>query len=133
LPKVVLVIDDEMEVRTFVAIELEAAGYIVWPAESAAMGLARMVEEEPDLITLDVLMPRQSGMELYRTIKSDPELRDLPVLVISGMAHKTFRHALQNENQGRAEPWPEPEGYIEKPPGPEELLKAVKRILGQKK
>jgi CheY-like chemotaxis protein len=129
LPQVVLVIDDEMEVRTFVSMELEAVGYIVWEAESMSKGLAWVVDDPPDLIIMDVLMPDQSGLELYRTLKTDPEMNDLPVLVLSGMAQKTFRHALRAGHQG--EPLPEPEGYIEKPPGPDELLDEVKRILGK--
>jgi two-component system phosphate regulon response regulator PhoB len=131
LPKVVLVIDDEMEFRTFVSLELEAVGYIVWEAESMSKGLAWVVDDPPDLIIMDVLMPDQSGLELYRTIKTDPDLNDLPVLIMSGMARKTFRHALRTGNQAEGINVPEPEGYIEKPPGPDELLDEVKRILGK--
>ncbi len=131
MPKVVLVIDDEMEVRTFVSMELEAVGYIVWQAESMSKGLAWVVDDPPDLIIMDVLMPDQSGLELYRTIKSDPDLNYLPVIILSGMAKKTFRHALRTGNQADGEEVPEPEGYIEKPPGPDELLDEVKRIIGK--
>jgi twitching motility two-component system response regulator PilH len=130
MAKRVLVVDDEMDVRTFISTLLDSNGYKVVVAENGEQGWAKFNEKKPDLVTLDVMMPKESGIKMYRDIKTDPALADVPVLVISGLARKTFLHSQKVLDQFKNQSVPEPEGYIEKPPEPEELLGEVKRIIG---
>ncbi|MCB2228137.1 MAG: response regulator [Desulfarculaceae bacterium] len=130
MAKRVLVVDDEMDVRTFISTLLDSNGYKVVVAENGEQGWAKFNEIKPDLVTLDVMMPKESGIKMYRDIKTDPAFAATPVLIISGLARKTFLHSQKVLDQFKNQSVPEPDGYIEKPPEPEELLGEVKRIVG---
>jgi len=130
MSKRVLVVDDEMDMRTFIATLLDSNGYKANVAEDGVRGMEKVRAQKPDLVTLDVMMPNESGLKMYRNIKTDPEFKDLPVLIISALARKTFLHSQKVLDKFKDQSVPEPEGYIEKPPEPEELLSEVKRIIG---
>ncbi|RJX34919.1 MAG: response regulator [Desulfarculus sp.] len=130
MTKRVLVVDDEMDVRTFISTLLDSNGYKAVVAENGEQGWAKFLEKKPDLVTLDVMMPKESGIKMYRSIKTDPAHAGVPVLVISGLARKTFLHSQKVLDKFKNQQVPQPEGYIEKPPEPEELLTEVKRIIG---
>lgn len=130
MAKRVLVVDDEMDVRTFITTLLDSNGYKAVVAENGEQGWRKFQEKRPDLVTLDVMMPKESGIKMYRDIKTDPNFASVPVLVISGLARKTFLHSQKVLDQFKNQSVPEPEGYIEKPPEPEELLEEIKRIIG---
>ena len=80
-------------------------------------------------IALDVMMPKESGINMYRELKNDPELRNIPVIMLSALAKKTFFHSQRVLDDYKGEKVPEPEAYIEKPPEPDELLKAIQNAL----
>jgi two-component system, OmpR family, phosphate regulon response regulator PhoB len=130
MAKRVLVVDDEMDLRTFISTLLESNGYKAVVAENGEQGMVKVREKKPDMITLDVMMPKESGIKMYRDIKTNPDFRDIPVLIISGLAKKTFLHSQKVLDKFKNQEVPEPNGYIEKPPEPEELLAEVQRIIG---
>ncbi|MCB2188455.1 MAG: response regulator [Deltaproteobacteria bacterium] len=130
MKKKVLVVDDEMDVRTFISTLLESNGYRPVLAENGEEGFRRVQADKPDLVTLDVMMPKESGIKMYRDLKTDPDFKNIPVIIISGLAKKTFLHSQKVLDKFKNQAVPPPEGYIEKPPEPEELLTEVKRILG---
>jgi twitching motility two-component system response regulator PilH len=130
MAQTVLVVDDELDVRTFISTLLESNGYKAVVAENGEQGMAKLKEVKPALVTLDVMMPKESGIKMYREIKTNPEYAHIPVLVISGLAKKTFLHSQKVLDKFKNQQVPVPEGYIEKPPEPEELLGEIKRILG---
>jgi CheY-like chemotaxis protein len=125
----VLVVDDEIDMRTYFATLLESMGYRVITASDGREGFKLASEKRPVLIILDIMMPGESGIRMYERLKTDEELKHIPVLVISAIAKKTFYHskALLSSHIGR--PLPEPEGYIEKPPEPEELQDMINSII----
>jgi CheY-like chemotaxis protein len=129
MSKRVLVVDDEMDVRVFISTLLESNGYKPVLAENGEQGMEKLKENKPDLVTLDVMMPKESGIKMYRDIKTKPEYNSIPVLIISGLAKKTFLHSQKVLDKFKEQEVTAPEGYIEKPPEPEELLTEVKRIL----
>lgn len=126
----VLVVDDEMDMRIYISTLLESNGYKPTLAENGRDGLAAAHKLHPDLITLDVMMPKESGIKMYRDIKTTPELASIPVIIISGLARKTFMHSQKVLDQFKDQSVVAPEAYIEKPPEPDELLTEVKRLLG---
>ena len=79
----VLVVDDDPGVRQVVRANLEAEGYAVREAGSAAEGLTSLEEEAPDLLLLDVMMPEVDGFAVCRRIKEDPRLKDIPVIFLT--------------------------------------------------
>ena len=130
MAKKVLVVDDEMDVRTFISTLLEANGYTALSADNGESGMALFKEKRPDLVTLDVMMPKESGIKMYREIKTNSDYAGVPVLVVSGLAKKTFLHSQKVLDKFKDQTVPPPDGYIEKPPEPDELLAEIKRLIG---
>ena len=128
--KKVLLVDDDVDVRKFVSKLVERAGYEVVEAKNGVEGMGTVREDKPDLIILDILMPKQSGIRMYRELKTDEPLRDIPVIVLSAIAPKTFFRSQEVLAEFAGQPVPEPEAYIEKPEEPEELIELMKKILG---
>jgi CheY-like chemotaxis protein len=127
--KKVLVVDDDPDVRLFSVTVLEENGYTPLEAANGEEGLAKIKEEKPDLVILDILMPRQSGIRLYRELKTDKSLKNVKVLILSGIAKKTFLRSQKALTEFGGEEVPEPEIYLEKPVEPEVLADNIKKIL----
>ncbi|MGE4552286.1 MAG: response regulator [Desulfovibrionaceae bacterium] len=126
----VLVVDDEMHLRIFIATVFETNGFSVRSARDGAQGLKLAQQSRPDLITLDLMMPGEGGVRMYRALKADPRLRDVPVMVVSAVADATFRHSLRTVSAGLDQALPPPQAYVEKPPTAPALLAAAGRVLG---
>jgi two-component system phosphate regulon response regulator PhoB len=129
MSKKVLVVDDDPDVRLFSVTVLEENGYIPLEAEDGESGLAMIKSEKPDLVILDVLMPRQSGVRLYRELKTSKTLKDVKVIILSGIAKKTFLRSQKALTEFGGAEIPEPEIYLEKPVEPEELAEVIKNVL----
>ena len=129
MAKKVLVVDDELDIRIFVITLLETENYKPLSATDGKEGLEIARREKPALIILDVMMPKESGIGMYRDLKNDPELKDIPVIMLSALSKKTFFHSQKVLNEYKGEKIPEPAAYIEKPPEPEELLEAIQNCL----
>lgn len=129
MAKRVLVVDDELDMRTFITTLLETSGYKPLSAEDGVQGLEVARQKKPSLIILDIMMPKESGINLYRELKSDPDLKTIPVIMLSALSRKTFFHSQKVLDEYKGERIPEPAAYIEKPPEPEELLVAIEKSL----
>ncbi len=127
--KKVLVVDDDPDVRLFNTTVVEENGFIPIEATNGEEGLKKLKEENPDLVILDVLMPRQSGIRLYRELKTDSAFKDVNVIMLSGIAQKTFLRSQKALTEFGGAAVPEPEVYLEKPVEPEELAAAIKKFL----
>ncbi|MFH1629937.1 MAG: response regulator [Pseudomonadota bacterium] len=129
MAKQVLVVDDELDMRTFVTTLLETSGYKPLSAVDGKEGIEVARKKKPSVIILDVMMPNESGINMYRELKNDPELKDIPVIMVSALSKKTFFHSQKVLDEYKGEKIPEPSAYIEKPPDPEELLKTIQNCL----
>ena len=130
MSKKVLVVDDDPDVVTFNVTIVEELGYKPLVAKNGEEGLKIVKEESPDLVILDVLMPRQSGVRLYRELKTDQSLGQIPVIMLSAIAEKTFLRSQKALTEFGEDKIPEPEIYLEKPIEPEELAKIIKDTIG---
>jgi len=128
--KKVLCVDDDPDIRLFVVTVLEENGYTPLTATNGKEGLEIIKKERPDLVTLDVLMPRQSGIKMYRELKTDDSLKDISVIILSGIARRTFLRSQEALTEFGSENVPEPEAYLEKPVEPEELAEMIKKVIG---
>lgn len=81
----ILVIDDEEFIRRLIGFVLENSGFEVIQAASAQDGLELMYASQPDAVTLDLMMPERSGLELLETKQADPDIRDIPTIVITAV------------------------------------------------
>ena len=129
MAKKVLVVDDDPDVRLFSVIVLEENGYTPLEAANGEEGLKMIKKEKPELIILDVLMPRQSGIRLYRELKTDKSFKDIPIIILSGIAKKTFLRSQKALTEFGGKEVPEPKIYLEKPVEPEILAGEINNIL----
>ena len=125
----VLVVDDEMDMRIFLSTLLETSGYKAIIASNGVEGIEKARKHKPAAIILDVLMPKSGGIEMYREVKTDENLKSTPVIMISAIAKKTFFHSMKMLNSYRGQNVPEPEAYIEKPPEIDELLQVLAKCI----
>ena len=118
----VLIIDDEPDVQTYLATLLEKEGYTVATAGDGEEGFTTALVSKPNLIFLDIMMPKKTGIMLYRRIRKEPTLEKVPIVILTGLSqYKTF--FAQDFEQ-----IPHPEAFVEKPPKPEELLDLARRL-----
>jgi CheY-like chemotaxis protein len=89
-PIKVLIVDDEPDMRVFLCNLLGGCGYATIPAEDREDGLHKAKRERPALIILDVMMPNKDGLQLYRDLKEDRRLKNIPVIMVSSIGRKTF-------------------------------------------
>jgi len=132
MPARVLVVDDEMSLRLFIAAVFESAGYETATARNGAEGAQKAREMRPDLISLDLMMPGQGGLKMYRELKADPLLAAIPVMVVSAVSGAAFGHAVSALSVGLEAKLPPPDAYVEKPPSPETILSEARRLLGER-
>jgi len=130
MAKRVLVVDDELDMRIFITTLLETNGYKPITAENGLQGLEAARKHKPVLIIMDVMMPKESGIHLYRELKKDPDLKHIPVIMVTALARKTFFHSQKLLDEYEGDQTPAPNGYIEKPPEANELLEMVQQVLG---
>ena len=128
--KTVLIVEDELDMRIFISTLLETSGYQPVLTKNGREGLLKARDIYPDLIILDVMMPGEGGVQMYRQLKTDEALMDIPVIFMSAVAQKTFAHYLKMLNARIDGIIPEPSAYLEKPPEAEELLKLTERLIG---
>ncbi len=129
MAKKVLVVDDELDMRTFITTLLETNGFKPLTAQDGFQGLEVARKSRPALIILDIMMPKESGINLYRELRNDPELKNVPVIMLSALSKKTFFHSQKVLDEYKGEKIPEPAAYIEKPPEPDEILEAIRSCL----
>lgn len=129
MPKKVLVVDDDPDVRLINKTVIEENGYTALIAEDGEQGLQIIKKEAPDLVLLDVLMPKQSGLRLYSQLKTNKSLEKIPVVILSGIAKRTFLRSQKALVEFGGAKVPEPEIYLEKPVESDELAKVIKDIL----
>lgn len=121
--KKILVVDDEEDVLVYLSSLLEDNGYAVLTARNGEEGWRMTKEEKPDLITLDITMPKESGVRMYRDLLEDESTREIPVIIVTGIS-KDFRQFIY----GRKHLQP-PAAYFEKPIEQEKFLEAIKKLL----
>lgn len=131
-PKV-LIVDDEMDMRIFISTLFETNGYTPLATRDGKIGLQQAKELLPDLIILDVMMPGEGGITMYQALKTDSRLREIPVIMLSAVARKTFAHYLKMLNVRVDAPIPDPDAYMEKPPDAIELLRLAQCLAPRNK
>ena len=120
MSKTVLVVDDQPHIVRLIQVNLEKEGFQVVTAGDGVEGLARFREVKPDLVILDVIMPRKDGFEVLREIKMDEELAETPVVMLTVKTHNA--DIVEGLKEGA-------EMYLPKPFHPKELVALVKRVM----
>ncbi|MCP4566179.1 MAG: response regulator [FCB group bacterium] len=122
--KKILVVDDEPDVVKWLTVLFENSGYDVVSAPNGSEGFKKAEEVHPNLITLDITMPEESGIRMYRNLHESKILSDIPVIILTGVSPE-FERFISTRSQVNP-----PAAYIEKPVNDEDLLNKVKELLG---
>ena len=118
----ILVIDDSLTEREYLKQILEATGLQVLVATDGAEALDQLKTDQPDMIFLDIVMPRMNGYEVCRKIKANPKTEKVPIIICSAKSEEFDRY--WGMKQGA-------DAYITKPFQPKELLRTMKTLLKQ--
>ena len=114
----VLIVDDDERLRQYVRANLELEGYTVREAASAEAGLEALEEQAPDLILLDVMMPKVDGWEMLRRVREGHGVDSIPVIMFSGKIESAEEAAVEGA-----------QGFIGKPFDPQQLIESTKQLL----
>ncbi len=131
--KKVLIVDDEPDMRIFVSNLLDSDGFRPILAKDKTEGLKKALEEDPAVIIIDMMMPGESGIQMYRKLKREEGLRNVPVIMLSNIDRKTFFQYMKVQNPPTRQGVPEPDAYLEKPPETEHLLSLVRKLTTKEK
>jgi CheY-like chemotaxis protein len=141
MPRKILIVDDEPDVVTFLRSVLQENGYKSISAKNGVEGLEMLRKERPDLVLLDLMMPKKSGITMFQELRKDPTMSNIPVIIVTGVSEVTgvdfrdfmYKQPLRDEKKfvettGLTK-YTVPDGYIEKPIDPDTLIKVVKEVL----
>lgn len=90
-PKKILIVDDEADMRVMFSTRLEISNFEVIEAEDGEEGLEKAKKEKPDLIVLDLMLPKINGFEVCRMLKFDDAYKDIPIIVLSALSQQNER------------------------------------------
>ena len=116
----ILIVDDEVAIREMIKVALELAGFQCIEAASAMQAMPLIVDERPDLLLLDWMMPEVSGIELLRRLRRDGVTKEIPVILLTAKAEE--QNTVQALDSGA-------DDYITKPFKPRELTARIKSLL----
>ena len=124
IKKKVVCVEDESEIIDLIRLILGRKGFDLTGATGGLEGLETIRRVKPDLVLLDLMMPDMDGWEVYQQMKADPELKNIPVIVVTAKAQSIDKilglHIAKVDD------------YVTKPFGPQELLQSVERVLAAK-
>jgi len=130
MAKKILAVDDDPDIRDALTMILESQGYKVITAQDGIEALANLKAEKPDLMILDLLMPKMDGWAVCKELQ-DPrwaKYRDIPILILTSVREEASRRRYELETGLELDV----DDYVEKPFSPDILLERVGRLVGKK-
>ena len=124
--KTILVVEDEPDQIAYLDTLFKDQGFAVITATNGLEGFEKAKSSHPDLITLDISMPEESGVRMFRDLQADSDTSGIPVIIITGIAHD-FKRFIETRKQVHA-----PQGYFDKPLEREKLLAKINELLSTK-
>ncbi len=125
--KKILLVDDDVDFCEATKLLLESKAYEVVMAHDGKQGLEKVRADQPDVVILDVMMPEMNGYDVCVVLKADPELKNIPVVLLTAVDQAMFR-TTYTRLMGQMT---EADDYIAKPVEPEELVKRVEALLNK--
>ncbi|MFH1360479.1 MAG: response regulator [Candidatus Omnitrophota bacterium] len=123
MAKKILVVDDDRGLVALLRAKLKAHGYLVCVSYNGKTALEKVKKETPDLIILDVMMPKVNGFTVCSVLKSDEAYKAIPIVILTGRHQDNDREFDENVR---------PNAFFTKPFSPKELLDAIKQLMNQK-
>ncbi len=128
--KTVLIVDDEPDIVSYLEMVLQDNGFRTLTAGNGNEALAMVKAERPDLVTLDVSMPEASGTRFYKEVRTDPDLKEIPIFIVTAVTGLGGDEQAYEKFLSGRRLVPAPEGFFHKPIDREAFVKAVKEQLG---
>ncbi len=125
--KLILVVDDDPDLVESVAMKLEAGKFRTKKAYDGVEALEKIKEEKPDLVILDVMMPRKDGYELCAELKKDPQYKDITVVLLTAVADNVPTSSYTHHDGKTTQA----DDYISKPVDLDKLMEIVNDNLGR--
>ena len=116
----VLLVDDDPVILKLLQVNFEMEGFNVSTANDGVEGLEKARAERPDIVLLDIMMPRMDGLQVTKALKGDPETKDIPIILLSAKAQASDIQAGKDIGA---------DDYLTKPFDPLELLERVNELL----
>lgn len=123
--KSILIADDDPDVRQSLKLLLQTTPHELIFVANGEEVLARISEKKPDLLVLDLLMPKMDGFEVIKRLKSDPELARIPILILTSVKKQASERRYELETGLSLDV----DDYVEKPINPKDFLHRVEKIL----
>jgi len=123
-----LVIDDEADIRNYISTILEEHGWTVRTAATAEEGERLVRESQPEVILLDLVMPGQSGIQLFARLRGDESTRKIPLVMVTGIKEQLNIDWKEIVTRLKARV---PDGFIEKPIDPTRLAQLVENVVSR--
>ncbi len=120
MPKKILIVEDEQDIREAVQASLASRGYWVILAADGEEGLRKVKSEKPDLVLLDIVMPKLDGWQVLKAIRDDEATRDVPVVMLT--ANRETSSLIESQSQKATD-------YLMKPFDIEKLLRFINRYI----
>ena len=148
MAKQVLVIDDDQNTVKYLSVVLSEHGYDPVSAYDGSEGLQKVKQAKPDLVVLDVMMPKKSGFVLFEQLKKDERYKDIPILMLTGVSgiveelesrkeessekpYDSLRESLKKKiQQMRQEGLIRPEMFLDKPVDPDSFIAKAQQLIG---
>jgi len=121
--KKILVVDDEQDILKYLSALLEDNSFEVITAENGKQCFEKAVAEKPDLITLDITMPEETGVRAFRDLQENETTKNIPIIIITGVTHQ-FENFIKTRRQVHP-----PTAHFEKPIDKDKLIATIKEIL----
>jgi DNA-binding response OmpR family regulator len=125
MAKKILIVDDEQDPRTYLETLFQENGYETATADDGDVAFEILKEFKPDLVSLDIIMPSETGQKFYRKLCKDSEFSKTPVIICSGVTR--YKELFSRDHATM----PKPFAFIEKPIDRDELMKKVREALGE--
>lgn len=126
--KKILVVDDEPDTRSFLLNLLNSRGYYPITAGNKTEGFRKAVAEKPAVIILNMMMPGERGIQMYRDLKKNEALKRIPVIMLSTLDKHTFLKCHNIFGFYRCREFEKIDTFMENPPEADELLMTVQQI-----
>lgn len=146
MAKKVLIIDDDQNIVKYLSVALDKGGYETAGAFDGKEGLEKVAEFRPDLIVLDIMMPKKTGLVVFRQLRGNDEYKSIPVIMLTSIADvmdeqeamadaepefEGLREVLARAiRQMREDGLEKPELFVDKPVDPHELVENVRALIG---
>ena len=121
MAKTILAVDDSASIRQMVSFTLKSAGYDVVEAVDGQDGLDKAKSTRPDVVTMDLTMPRMDGLTLIKNLRATPQYASTPILMLTTESSDAMKA------QGRAAG---ATGWLVKPFDPQKLIEVVRKVIG---